>query len=108
MIPFVMIKLDKPRKIRFGMGAMVEFEQLTGIKLTELQDEMSISVCAKVLWVMLKQEDKALTFDQTIELIDEYSDNLNDVIEKVTEAIQAAFDTGNKSPNALKPTVKKS
>ena len=59
-IPFIMINLDRPRKLRFGMGAMVEFEQLTGIKLMELNDEMSMDVCSKILWIMLKQEDRFL------------------------------------------------
>ena len=94
-IPFVMIELDKPRKLRFGMGAMVEFEQLTGIKLMSLDDEMSIQTAAKVLWIMLKQEEKELTFEKTLELVDEYADNLNSVIEKVTEAIGAAFKHGD-------------
>ena len=107
MIPFVTINLDKPRKMRFGMGAMVEFEQLTGIKLMDLEDEMSLETCAKVMWIMLKQEDRELTFEKTLELIDEYSDNLNDVIAKVTEAIQAAFKTNIESPNAGKPMAKK-
>jgi len=107
MIPFVTINLDKPRKMRFGMGAMVEFEQLTGIKLMDLEDEMSLETCAKVMWIMLKQEDRELTFEKTLELIDEYSDNLNDVIAKVTEAIQAAFKTNIESPNVGKPMAKK-
>lgn len=104
MIPFVVINLDHPRKLRFGMGAMVEFEQLTGIKLMDIGDKMSFEICAKVLWIMLKQEEKELTFENTLNLIDDYADNFNDVIEKVTEAISAAFEKGN-SPNA--PTPKK-
>lgn len=99
-IPFVIINLDKPRKLRFGMGAMVEFEQLTGLKLTSMSDEMSMDMCSKILWIMLKQEDKELTLDDTINLIDEYADNLNDVIESVTKAIQAAF---AQPKNAVKP-----
>lgn len=102
-IPFVTINLDKPRKLRFGMGAMVEFEQLTGIKLMSLTDEMSIDICAKILWVMLKREDSELTLDKTCELIDEYADNITDVIETVTQAMQAAFPQRDESPNAAKP-----
>jgi len=100
MIPFRMITLDKPRKLRFGMAASVEFEQITGIKVTQIEDEMSIETMAKLIWVMLKQEDKELTLEQTIALIDEHAESMTDVLKAVTDAISAAFNTGEKSPNA--------
>jgi hypothetical protein len=102
-IPFIMINLDKPRKLRFGMGAMVEFEQLTGIKLMELNDEMSMDVCSKLLWIMLKQEDKELTLQKTCELIDEYAESITEVITAITKAIEAAFQKESGHPNANPP-----
>lgn len=98
-----MINLDKPRKLRFGMGAMVEFEQLTGIKLMELNDEMSMDVCSKLLWIMLKQEDKELTLQKTCELIDEYAESITEVITAITKAIEAAFQKESGHPNANPP-----
>ena len=98
-----MIDLDRPRKLRFGMGAMVEFEQLTGIKLMELNDEMSMDVCSKILWIMLKQEDKELTLQKTCELIDEYAESITEVITSITKAIEAAFQKENGHPNANPP-----
>ncbi|WP_128426288.1 hypothetical protein [Gudongella oleilytica] len=102
-IPFIMINLDKPRKLRFGMGAMVEFEQLTGIKLMELNDEMSMDVCSKILWIMLKQEDKELTLEKTCELIDEYAESITEVITAITRAIEAAFQKETGHPNVNPP-----
>jgi hypothetical protein len=102
-IPFIMIDLDRPRKLRFGMGAMVEFEQLTGIKLMELNDEMSMDVCSKILWIMLKQEDKELTLEKTCELIDEYAESITDVITAITKSIEAAFQKESSRPNAIPP-----
>ena len=102
-IPFIMINLDKPRKLRFGMGAMVEFEQLTGIKLMELNDEMSMDVCSKILWIMLKQEDKELTLEKTCELIDEYAESITEVITAITKAIEAAFQKETTHPNVKPP-----
>lgn len=102
-IPFIMINLDRPRKLRFGMGAMVEFEQLTGIKLMELNDEMSMDVCSKLLWIMLKQEDKELTLPKTCELIDEYAESITEVITAITKAIEAAFQKESSHPNANPP-----
>ena len=101
-IPFITINLDKPRKLRFGMGAMVEFEQITGIKLMSLGDEISIDTASKILWVMLKQEDETLTLKEMLNLIDDYADNITSVMEKVTQAIQSAFQSGER-PNAGKP-----
>lgn len=102
-IPFIMIDLDRPRKLRFGMGAMVEFEQLTGIKLMELNDEMSMDICSKILWIMLKQEDKELTLQKTCELIDEYAESITEVITAITKAIAAAFQKESGHPNANPP-----
>lgn len=99
-IPFVMLTLDRPYKLRFGMSAMVEFEQLTKIKLMEISEEMSVDVAAKLLWVMLKQEDQAMTLERSCQLVDEYADSINDVMSAVTKAIEAAFRGGDKSPNA--------
>jgi len=106
MIPFVTIELDRPRKLRFTMGAMIEFEEITGIKLMELEDELSFVVAAKAMWVMLRQEDKELTFEAMQGIIDEYADNLTYVIEKTTQAIRAAFQNKKKSPNAQTPAAK--
>ena len=99
-IPFVMLNLDRPYKLRFGMGAMVEFEQLTSIKLMEISEEMSVDTAAKLLWVMLKQEENTITLSNVCHLVDEYADIINDVMAAVTKAIEAAFNTGKTSPNA--------
>lgn len=105
-IPFITIELDRPRKLRMGLGAMVEFEQVTGMKLTELDDDMSITVLAKLLWIMLKQDDAELTFEDCLKLVDDNSSNIQKLMEDVTKAITVAFDTGE-SKNA-KPTARKS
>lgn len=102
-IPFIMINLDRPRKLRFGMGAMVEFEQLTGIKLMSLSDEMSMDICSKLLWIMLKQEDKELTLEKTWELIDENAESITEIISAITKAIEAAFQKDSKHPNDNPP-----
>ena len=99
-IPFVMINLDRPYKLRFGMGAMVEFEQLTNIKLMDISDEMSVDAAAKLLWVMLRQEDPGLGLKQVCDLVDEHADSITDVMNTITTAIEAAFNSGETAPNA--------
>lgn len=89
--PFINIKLDKEYRLRFGMGAMIEFEQLTGIKLTEISDEISFTIAAKLLWVMLKQEQPNLTLEETSRLVDDNVDDLMYIINTVIKAVEAAF-----------------
>ena len=106
MIPFTTITLDRPRRLRFGMSAMCEFEQLTGIRLTSLGDDISMDTLSKLLWVMLKQDEPTLTLQETCALVDENTDDLNAVITAVGQAIQSAFAAGGSRPNALPPPRK--
>lgn len=99
-IPFIEIELDKPRKLRFGLSAMVSFEQLTGKKLMEIEEEMSLETISQMLWCMLKQDDPELTLESTCILIDEYADSITTVTDAVTRALQAAM---GKPKNAGKP-----
>lgn len=103
MIPYVEITLDKPRRLRFGMGAALSFERTTGIKLTSLGDEISFEVCAQLLHAMIKQDSPGLTLEHTVALVDEHSDNLMDIMTAVTKAIEVAFQTGAKDPNVKTP-----
>ena len=104
-IPYVNINLDRPRRLRFGMGAMCEFEALTGIRLTSLDDELSVATVAKILWVMLRQDEPTLSFEQVCTLVDEHTDNLTEVMTAVTTSIQAAVGTGDDHPNAAAPAA---
>lgn len=90
-VPFVTIVLDKPYNVRFGMSAQVEFEQLTGINVLDIDENMSITIAAQVLWVMLRRENKDLTLSQATDLVDDYAESEAYVITKVGEAVSAAF-----------------
>ena len=103
MIPFVTIKLGKEYKLRFGMAAMIEFEQATGIKIKSLDDDMSVTVQGQIIYYMMKQEDPTLTFKAVCDLIDENADNIGNVIEKINEAIRVAF-IGNLIAEVETPT----
>jgi len=104
-IPFVTVTLDKPRRLRLSMGAMVEFEQLTGTNIMDVEADMSLTVLAQLLWVMLKQDEKDLTLEQACALIDDGESSLLDIIQAVTKAMTEAFDTGE-TKNA-KPAARK-
>ena len=105
-ISFKMIELDRPRKLRFTMGAVMEFEDLTGIKVGELNGEISGTTCIKLLWTMLRQEDPSLTLDDVAILVDEHADNLNYVITTTMQAARIAFN-GDEDPNAVATAKKK-
>ena len=107
MIPSVSLQLDKVYALRFGMGAMVRFEQLTGIKITALDDDdMSGELCAKLLWVMMQQDNAALTLDDVCRLVDDNADSLTEIIGAVGEAIRAAFTVKGGEKNAKKTATK--
>ena len=104
-IPFVVIELDKPYNLRFGMGSQIQYEKLSKKTIPELGKEMqtglSVTTLSMVLYVMLKKEIKDLTIEQVSDLVDEYADNIPYITEKVCEAINAAYET--KLPNEEPP-----
>lgn len=102
MIQHVIINLDKPRKLRMGMGAMVDYEQEFGQKLADIDDDsVSVETLARLLWVMLRRDDPALTFAQVLDLVDEHAESLEYVSKKIWDAIRIATSTGAKiDPNA--------
>jgi len=103
-IPFKTIELDKVYKLRFGMGATMEFKELTGITLSELGDNVSERVLGQILWVMLKQENEDLTQKDVNKLIDDHFDGtMDDLMEITQQAIEAAYPPKNpKKPTAAK------
>ena len=103
-IPFVTIKLDKTYQLRFGMRAMVEFEQTSGKKLMELNEEMSVETACQMLWIMLKKDRPELTLMEVCDLVDDYAQNIMDIVDAVTEAVQDAVDGASKNAS---PTAKK-
>lgn len=104
MIPYIPLTLnDKTYNLRFGMGAMVEFEQLSGKKVTQLGNEIGVETMAQLLFVMIRRENKNLTMEQVMNMIDDNADNIQDVLDIVGKAIETAF---GKSPNVKAPKQK--
>ena len=84
--PIVPIKLDKERHLKFGMRAMLAFEEKTGKNVLKgLSGDMSGTELVTLFWACLLHEDKKLTFDAAVDLFDEYS-TVYDLAEKVTQA----------------------
>ncbi len=96
---------EKIYKLRFGMGAMIEYEQVTGKKLTELGENTSMTELCEILWVLLKQNDESLTLKSASKLVDEgFDGTMQDLMALVNEVINMAIATPG---NPKKPTASK-
>jgi hypothetical protein len=111
MLPFKTIELDKSYEVRFTMGAIEEFEEMTGRGI--LDAAYNYASTAKLLWVALKQKNPSLTLEQTRKLIDEHAKSINYVRDIILEALVLSLSGKTKEerraesdPNALAPAAK--
>lgn len=90
--PFVILELDKPRRLRYGMNALVTIEELLGKSFIDLQSsgEFSLKDFRTIIYAGLLHEDKELTPEIIGDLIDEYS-TFEEVSKKMEEAFNRAF-----------------
>jgi len=86
--PFVILQLDKPRRLRFGINALIVVEELTGKSITEFNfNSMSMKDIRAIIYAGLAGEDDTLNPKIVADLIDEYSS-----ISEVSEALGKAMD----------------
>lgn len=87
----VIIELDKPRTLRYGMNALAKIEDVTGKSIMKLDlGHVGIKDLLAIVYAGLYHEDRELTPEKVGDLIDEYSD-MNTVAEKIGEAFNLAF-----------------
>lgn len=103
-IPFIVYELDRPRKLRLGMQAMVFYEMTTGKKIKEIDDEDNMVTLGRILHSAMYEDDNTLTFEDTLRLIDDYS-NFQEAKEMVVKVVDAAIGE-TKSPNPNTPKAK--
>ena len=95
----ILIELDKPRILRYGINALATIEEILGKPLTNLDlNSVSVKDLRVILYAGLYHEDSSLTPEKAADLVDEYSD-IETAAEKIAEAITLAFG-GNKPKNA--------
>lgn len=70
MAKAISIKLDKERHLRFTLGAIVEFEKLAGVKMTNLPPDIGLDMLLLLVYCGLKHEDKTLTVEKVGDMID--------------------------------------
>lgn len=88
---FIPYKLDKVRNLRYGMVALSLFEDTTGKEMLSLDfNKVSIRDLGALIFVGLYHEDKELTPEKVMELIDDYS-TIEEAAELMGKAIDEAF-----------------
>lgn len=95
----VLIDLDKPRKLRFGLNAVCDLEDLIGKPISEMfpttkadQAKMRFATIRAIIWAGLKHDDESLTPSIAGALIDDYctkdGNDLAGVMAKVMDAFK--------------------
>ena len=82
------IKLDRKRNIKFTLNSLIEFERITGIKISEISENPSLEVVLALIYVGLKHEDEDLTMEKVGDLIT--MDKLQVVNSAIVKAINVA------------------
>lgn len=91
------IQLDKARNFRYGMKAISLIEKKFKKPVSQIDmDNLTMEDTATIIWAGLQHEDKDLTPDKVMDLIDQYS-NINSVLEAMSEAFQGAFGKNEES-----------
>lgn len=89
---FTPITLDKTRNFRYGMKALSLIEKSLNIKSIGKLDfeNLSMEETATLIWAGLVHEDKDLTVDKVMELVDEHS-TIQEAAELMGKAMNEAF-----------------
>ena len=87
----VKITLDKERHLRLSLKGMLEYENVTGINLFKGFDiqKMTFKQVAALMWACLIHEDKELTFDNFLDIVD--LSNITAMKEAVIECINESL-----------------
>jgi hypothetical protein len=100
---YVDVTLDKQRKIRYGIRELRDLERVLGKPVGEVLADfakLGADSLAAVLWAGLKHEDKRLSIDAALDLIDAYLTNggeLGDLRAAINEALVLSGYFGKKA-----------
>lgn len=94
------IKLDKERNFRYGMKALSLVEKKLKKNIGQIDfNNLSIEETMTIVWAGLYHEDKELTVDSLMDIIDEHDIKIGAVVEAMGLAINDAFGEGGENPN---------
>jgi len=97
----VTVKLDKERHLKLTLRGMLAFEDKVGVNLFRGFDlkEMTLRQKAILLWACLIDEDRELTFEAFIDMVDR--SNLNALTDAVGECIIQSIPDAKESADPL-------
>lgn len=91
---YTQIQLDKARNLRYGMKSISLIEKTLDKNIMNLDlENLSMTDTATIIWAGLYHEDKDLTVDIVMDLIDDHS-NLTLACELMAKAFGEAFNNG--------------
>lgn len=89
------IQLDKVRNFRYGMRAISLVEKKFKKPVSQIDmDNLTMEDAATLVWAGLQHEDKSLTPEKVMDLVDDHSD-IQTVLTAMGEAFQGAFGSTN-------------
>lgn len=90
------IEMDKMRNLRYGMKGISNIEKRFGKPITKIDlDSLTMEETAVIIWGGLVHEDKELTIDKVMDIIDEKG-NLTEVLQAMSKAMEESFGVSNK------------
>lgn len=85
------VQLDKVRNFKYGMRALNLIEKKMKKPVAQIDMEnLTMEDTATLIWAGLQHEDKDLTVEKVMDLVDDYS-NIQAVMGDMTEALYSAF-----------------
>ena len=93
------VQLDKSRNFKYGMKAISLVEKKFKKPMSKIDmNDLTMEEMATLMWAGLVHEERALTPDKVMELVDDYS-SVTVVATLMGEAITGAFGNGEEEKN---------
>lgn len=91
---FVPVQLDKVRNFRYGMRAIDAVEKRFKKNVSQIDfNNLTMQETATLIWAGLQHEDKGLTPERVMDLVDEKG-NFTEVLGAMQQAFEGAFGNG--------------
>lgn len=101
------IQLDKARNFKYGMRAISLIEKKFKKPVAKIDmDNLTMEEAATLIWAGLQHEERKLTPDKVMDLVDDYSD-ITTVLNAMGEAFQGAFGTKEEDQKEEEPAEAK-
>lgn len=86
------VKMDRMRNLRYGHAAIAKAEDIIGRRISDINiNRLSFGEAAKLIWAGLEHEDRELTPDRVLEIMDDHDLSMGEILGMAAEAIVMAF-----------------